>query len=137
MYYPYVSLIKKMFPNASIIIDKFHLTQLISRSLNKTRINVMKYDKKNHRKFKRYLRLILKSRQDLDISKWKRFTCFDSLMTEADVVDYLINLNNELKETYLICQDLLYALKNKNYNLLKTTLNSHKLNISSYMKTSI
>ena len=58
-------------------------------------------------------------------------------MTEADVVDYLINLNNELKETYLICQDLLYALKNKNYNLLKTTLNSHKLNISSYMKTSI
>lgn len=66
---------------------------------------------KKHRKFKRYLRLILKSRQDLDISKWKRFTCFDSLMTEADVVDYLINLNNELKETYLICQDLLYALK--------------------------
>ena len=137
MYSPYVSLIKKMFPNASIIIDKFHLTQLISRSLNKTRINVMKYDKKNHRKFKRYWKLILKSRQDLDISKWKRFTCFDSLMTEADVVDYLINLNNELKETYLIYQDLLYALKNKNYNLLKATLNNHKLNISSYMKTSI
>ena len=60
-----------MFPNASIIIDKFHLTQLILRSLNKTRINVMKYDKKHHRKFKRYWRLILKSRQDLDISKWK------------------------------------------------------------------
>lgn len=41
MYSPYVSLIKKMFPNAAIVIDKFHLTQLISRSLNKTRINVM------------------------------------------------------------------------------------------------
>lgn len=47
MYYLYVLLIKKMFPNASIIIDKFHLTQLILRSLNKTRINVIKYDKKN------------------------------------------------------------------------------------------
>ena len=42
MYSPYVSLIKKMFPNANIIIDKFHLTQLISRSLNKTRIIAMK-----------------------------------------------------------------------------------------------
>ena len=37
MYSPYVSLIKVMFPNANIIIDKFHLINLISTSLNKTR----------------------------------------------------------------------------------------------------
>lgn len=42
MYSPYVSLIKAMFPHAKIIIDKFHLIQLISRSLNKTRIRTMK-----------------------------------------------------------------------------------------------
>ncbi len=47
-----------MFPNAKIIIDKFHLTQLISRSLNKIRIKVMNKDKKNPRKLKRYWRLI-------------------------------------------------------------------------------
>ena len=44
MYSPYISLIKKMFPNANIIIDKFHLVNLISTSLNKTRIKIMKYD---------------------------------------------------------------------------------------------
>ena len=38
MYYPYISLIKKMFPNANIIVDKFHLVNLISTSLNKIRI---------------------------------------------------------------------------------------------------
>ena len=137
MYSPYVSLIKKMFPNASIIIDKFHLTQLISRSLNKTRIMTMKSSKKHYNKFKRYWRLILKSRDDLDVSKWKKFTCFDSLMTEADVVNYLLNLDEELKQTYLIYQDILYALKNKNYNLLNKTLYNYNPNISSYMKTSI
>ena len=42
MYSPYISLIKKMFPNAKIIIDKFHIVQLISTSLNKTRIKVKK-----------------------------------------------------------------------------------------------
>jgi len=47
MYSPYVSLIKKMFPNANIVIDSFHIIQLISRSLNKTRIKVMKKDKVN------------------------------------------------------------------------------------------
>ncbi|MBR2708630.1 MAG: transposase [Bacilli bacterium] len=53
MYFTYITLIIKMFPNAKIIIDKFHLTQLISRFLNKTRIMVMKNDKKNYNKFKR------------------------------------------------------------------------------------
>ena len=52
MYSPYISLILKLFPNAKIIIDKFHLVQLISRSLNNTRINIMKKDKKNYNKLK-------------------------------------------------------------------------------------
>ena len=137
MYSPYVSLIKKMFPNAQIIIDKFHLTQLISRSLNKTRIMVMKKHKKDHKKFKRYWRLILKYREDLDNSKWKKFTCFEHLMTSTDVVDYLINLDEELKQTYLIYQDLLHSFKTNNYDLLRDTLNNYNHNISSYMKTSI
>ena len=137
MYSPYVSLIKKMFPNANIIIDKFHLTQLISRSLNKTRIMTMKKHKQHHRKFKRYWKLILKSRDELDSSKWKRFTCFKNLMTTTDVVDFPVNLDNELKETYILYQDLLYSFKKNNYDLLKKTLNKQNTNISSYMKTSI
>lgn len=137
MYSPYVSLIKKMFPNAKIIIDKFHLTQLISRALNKTRIRVMNKDKNNHRKLKRYWRLILKDRNELDYSKWKKYTCFDSLMTQSDVVDYLINTNEELKQTYLIYQDILYCLKIKDFNKLKQILSNYSPKISNYMKTSI
>ena len=137
MYSPYVSLIKKMFPNASIIIDKFHLTQLISRSLNKTRIMTMKSNKKHYRKFKRYWKLFLKSREDLDISMWKKWTCFEHLMTEVDVVDFLINLDDELKQTYLTYQNILYALKNKDYHLMSNSLHNFNPNISSYMKTSI
>ena len=137
MYSPYVSLIKKIFPNANIIIDKFHLTQLISRSLNKTRIMAMKKHKQHHRKFKRYWKLILKSRDELNSSKWKRFTCFKNLMTTTDVVDFLIDLDNELKETYWVYQDLLHAFKKNNFDLLNKTLNKQNNNISSYMKTSI
>ena len=65
MYSPYISLIQKMFPNADIIIDKFHIVQLISRSLNKTRINIMNNDDKNYNKFKRYWKFILKD-QDVN-----------------------------------------------------------------------
>ena len=58
-------------------------------------------------------------------------------MTEADVVNFIINLDDELKQTYLVYQQLLSSLKKKNYNLLKNTLYNYNKNISSYMKTSI
>ena len=137
MYSPYISLIKKMFPNANIIIDKFHLVQLISTSLNKTRINLMKKDKKNYNKLKRYWRLILKPQEELDNSKWRKYTCFNNLMTQSSVVNYLINIDKELLNTYEVYQNILYSIKNNKYNELEIILNNKNEYISSYMKKSI
>ena len=137
MYTPYISLINECFPNAKIIIDPFHITQLVSRSLNKTRIDCMKNNKENYRKFKRYWRLFLTSRFNLDCSAWKKYICFKNLMTEVDIVDYLLDLNPKLKASYNLYQNILYALQNKNYQLLETILNSDFGEISKHMKTSI
>ena len=137
MYSPYVSLIKKMFPNAQIIIDTFHLVQLISRALNKTRIKTMKSNKTIYNKMKRYWKLILKDRNELNYSKWRKFTCFSHLMTEIDVVNYLLNQNVELKATYYKYQELLQSIKEKNYNNFIYAINNINDSISDYMKTSI
>ena len=137
MYAPYISLIKMMFPNAKIVIDKFHLIQLISRALNKTRIRVMKKNKDNYNKLKNYWKNILKSRFELDCSSWKRYKCFKDLTTEQDIVDYLVSLDKEFEETYEVYQDLLYAFQNNNINVLEDTLNTKYNNISEYMITSI
>lgn len=137
MYSPYVSLIQKMFPNAQIIIDTFHLIQLISRSLNKTRIKAMKSNKCAYNKMKRYWKLILKNRNELDYSKWKKYTCFPNLMTEIDIVDYILDQNIELKMTYYKYQEILQSIKEKNYeNFIYAITNVNNL-ISDYMKTSI
>ena len=137
MYSPYVSLIKKMFPNAQIIIDTFHLIQLISRSLNKTRIKAMKNNKAVYNKMKRYWKLILKDRNELDYSKWKKFTCFPHFMTEIDVVNYILDQSSELKATNYKYQELLQSIKEKNYNDFLYAINNINNNISDYMKTSI
>ena len=137
MYAPYISLIKMMFPNAKIVIDKFHLIQLISRALNKTRIRVMKKNKDNYNKLKNYWKNILKSRLELDCSSWKRYKCFKDLTTEQDIVDYLVSLDSEFEETYQVYQDLLYAFQNNNIRVLEGTLNTKYNNISDYMITSI
>ncbi len=58
-------------------------------------------------------------------------------MTQSDVVNYLININSQLKTTYEVYQSLLYALKHNKYNKLENALNTKYNNISDYMKTSI
>ena len=58
-------------------------------------------------------------------------------MTKSDVVNYLINTNEELKQTYLIYQDILYSFKKKDFNKLRETLNNINPKISYYMKASI
>ena len=79
----------------------------------------------------------LKYREDLDDSVWKRFSCFEYLMTTIDVVDYLIIIDEELKRTYLIYQDILCSPKTRNYKLLKSVLINPNNHISSYMKTAV
>lgn len=63
---PYLSWLKRLFPNAKTIIDRFHIVQLMNRTLNQTRIRIMKkfnhsatYDQKDYTKLKRFWRLIL------------------------------------------------------------------------------
>ena len=137
MYSPYVSLIQKMFPNAQIIIDTFHLVQLISRSLNKTRIRAMKNNRAAYNKMKRYWKLILKDRNELDYSKWKRYTCFPNLMTEIDVVNYILDQSVELKTTYYKYQELLQSIREKDYDNFIYAIYNVNNSVSDYMKTSI
>ena len=41
IYPPYINMIKEMFPNVEIIIDRFHMVQNINRELNKARVKLM------------------------------------------------------------------------------------------------
>ncbi len=77
MYRPYIDLIKKTFPKAQIIIDKFHLIQALNRELNRTRIRVMNTfrtkDKRLYNKYKRYWRLLLTPRDQLRYETYQSY----------------------------------------------------------------
>ena len=97
----------------------------------------MKNNKSAYNKMKRYWKLILKDRNELDYSKWKKYTCFSNLMTEIDVVDYILDQDFELKITYYKYQELLEAIKKKNYENFMYAINNVNILTSDYMKTSI
>ena len=126
----YFKLAKRLFPNAAVIIDRFHLVQLISRSLNITRIKTMnRYrtsnltDMKNYRKLKKYWKLFLKDSNELNYKDYRYQRLFKSILPETDVMDYLLSLNKELSETYKLYQEGVHQATVQKRTIEKRTTN--------------
>lgn len=63
----YGALLKTVFPNAQIIIDRFHTIQHINRNLNQLRVTVMNTFRYSvSEEAKKYWRLLLKDSLSLD-----------------------------------------------------------------------
>lgn len=125
MYKPYIILIKKMFKNALIVFDKFHIIQHINRALNKARIDLMNKNKNNYNKLKRYWKLLLTNRNNLDNIYYRKSRCFNKMLTDLQIVDYLINIDETFKESYYYYQDFIKAIEYRD----KDKMNSLLLNI--------
>lgn len=140
----YIGFIPDLFPQADIIIDRFHLVQLINRSMNKTRVKVMNQfncsngeKAKKYRRLKRYWRKFLKHSNKISYSDY-RFYPMMGQRTEQGILEELLAYDEELSHTYDLYQALLKAISDNQIEHFDTLLNQ-KLpkTISSYMKTSI
>lgn len=134
---PYYNLFKSIFPNATIISDRFHIVAQANNAFKCTRVQIMKKDKKNYKKLKYYWKLLQKCESDLDNKEKKYSNHFKRKMTEYDIVQYLINTNSILKETYNVYQGIIKAIRNKDSNLFIRIIESKHNNISEYMKTTL
>ena len=67
MYSPYISLVKSIFSKAEIVLDKFHIVNLVNRAFNQTRISIMNSlkDDSSKRKLKLFWKLLQKYYPDL------------------------------------------------------------------------
>lgn len=137
MFEPYYLLFKKIFPNAILITDKFHVVALASNALKNTRVKCMKKDKKNYNKLKHYWKLIQKFEDDLDRNNKNFSIYFGKEITDYDIVSYVINTNQELKSTYKVYQGILRSIKNRDEQSFCNIVSSKHDNISEYMKTTL
>ncbi|WP_125982757.1 ISL3 family transposase [Loigolactobacillus iwatensis] len=119
MNYTYPKLAKSVFPNAIVIIDKFHIINAINRAFNKTRIRLMKKfatSSREYRALKRYWKLLLVPTEQLDFENFHKWTNFSHLITATDVVNNLLSLDPELKQAYKVLNNVRTAIKNKDWN---------------------
>lgn len=134
----YDAVTKGVFPNAQISIDRFHVIQQITRAFNKQRIQTMNQLKKSnpqaqkdYRKLKKYWRTLLKKNAKLNYTSFKQFPLFQRrYLTESEVLDYLLSIDDQLRQSYEVYQELLAAFDAKDstefFNLIESL--PHSLN---------
>lgn len=137
LYKPYYDLMHSLFKNAILIPDRFHIVIQARNALDKTRIKLCTKSNKNYKKLKKYWKLILKDKRELNKDIKKYHKCFNKEMSQYDIVTYLLNTNKELEETYKVYQSILYSINTRNKDIFLSIINNKNNNISKYMKKAI
>ena len=140
----YTGFIPILFPKAKIIIDRFHIIQLINRSMNKTRVSAMNRfntsngeNKKKYRRLKRYWKKMLKKESNLSHTTYSYYSMFGQRL-EADIVSEMLSYDAILNATYAIYQAIIKAVEENDYDALSEILNKKiSKDISSYMRTNL
>lgn len=113
-YYPIVA--SELFLNAQIVIDRFHIVQMLTRSSKSLRVQTMKHFKKQSREYK-----LLKSTWKLCLMKYDKLNKktpyydwhFKDYLTQEHVVLDGLDCNQELANIYWVMQDFMAAIQNK------------------------
>ena len=125
----YIFLAKKLFRNADIVIDRFHIITQSYVALNSTRVSLCKKDNPNYNKLKDLWRLFLKNKNDLSEEK-KYNKHFRKEVSQKDMVEFMINTNSTLKATYECYQGIINSIKDKDIIKFKNIINHPNNNLS-------
>ena len=130
MFSPYYDMARKLFPNAKIVLDRFHIVQHLSRAMNRVRIQIMnQFDRRSHeyKALKRYWKLIQQDSRKLSDKRFYRPT-FRSHLTNKEILEKILAYSQELREHYELYQLLLFHFQEKQtehfFSLIEETISS-------------
>ncbi len=105
----------QLFPDAKIVLDRFHIIQHLSRAMSRFRVQIMnQFERKSHeyKAIKRYWKLIQQDSRKLSDKRFYRPT-FRMHLTNKEILDKILSYSEDLKHHYQIYQLLLFHFQNK------------------------
>ena len=133
----YIPLAKKLFPNAKIVLDRFHIIQHLGRAFLKTRIATMnQFDKKSlpYRALKNHWRLFQKDSRKLSLNSFYSKT-FRQTLAPHEVVEKTLDFSEELTNYYTLYQLLLFHFQEKRVDELFELIKENISKVNHYFKT--
>ena len=122
----YQDIVRACFPNAQIVIDRFHMIQMLTRSFNSLRVQVMKTFDKRSRQYqllKSPWKLYLKKFDELEKVHPHYNQHYKDCLTQAQVVTEGINTSTTLENSYNLMQSFIQAVETGNTHELKLLIN--------------
>lgn len=135
----YQGLARVLFPNAQIIIDRFHIVQMLNRSFNQLRVQTMKQFKHSDRRYillKYYWKLYLKPFNQLELKQVKYYRHLKQPMTQGQIVSEGLDASTQLRAAYDFIQDFYQALCSHNCQKI-ATLFKCKANLGPQLRTTL
>ena len=133
----YMPLAKKLFPNAKIVLDRFHIIQHLGRAFLKTRIAIMnQFDKKSlpYRALKNHWRLFQKDSRKLSLNSFYSKT-FRQTLAPHEVVEKTLDFSEELANDYNLYQLLLFHFQEKRVDEFFESIEENMSKVNHYFQT--
>ena len=133
----YTPLARKLFPNAKIVLDRFHIIQHLGRAFLKTRIAIMnQFDKKSlpYRALKNHWRLFQKDSRKLSLNSFYSKT-FRQTLAPHEVVAKTLVFSKELTDYYTLYQLLLFHFQEKRVGEFFDLIEENRSKVNHYFQT--
>ena len=120
----YQRFIKRLFPNAKIVFDRFHVVQLASRALDSVRINALKsladHHERVYKALKSHWRLFHKDENELNSTDVKYYRGLNEYTTAQNIVDLGLDSFPQFKTAYTTYQEVLQVVRHRDRAALQT-----------------
>ena len=133
----YILLAKRLFPNAKIVLDRFHIIQHLGRAFLKTRIAIMnQFDKKSlpYRALKNHWRLFQKDSRKLSLNSFYSKT-FRQTLLPHEIIEKTLVFSEELSNAYKLYQLLLFHFQEKRADEFFDLIEENRNKINHYFQT--
>ena len=133
----YIPLARRLFPNAKIVLDRFHIIHHLGRAFLKTRIAIMnQFDKKSlpYRALKNHWRLFQKDSRKLSLNSFYSKT-FRQTLAPHEVVAKTLVFSKELTDYYTLYQLLLFHFQEKRVYECFELIEENRSKVNHYFQT--
>ncbi|MDF7638485.1 ISL3 family transposase [Lactobacillus sp. ESL0791] len=135
----YQDIAHALFPNAQVIIDRFHIVQMLNRSFNQLRVQTMKrFDHRDRRYIllKYYWKSYLTPYNKLEVKRVKYYKHLRDCMTQEQIVEEGLDASPKLRAAYDLMQTLRQSLTEHDSKQMAKLLKS-RADVGGQMKTTL
>ena len=133
----YIPLVRRLFLNAQIIIDRFHIIQQLVQAFLKTRIAIMNQFNKNSLPYwdlKNHWRLFQKDSRKLSLNSFYSKT-FRQTLVPHEIIEKTLVFSEEIANAYKLYQLLLFHFQEKRVDEFFELIEENRSKVNHYFQT--